>query len=170
MKVDRRAVLAGGGAVAAAGAVGWAATREAPIAGTVGGADMARGHRLRDGKFPAPSREERTGVIIVGGGVAGLAAGWTLAEAGYEDFTLIELEDETGGNARAGQNAVSAYPLGAHYLPVPNREAKALRHMLTTFGMIKGADASGRKRRAGLRSLSALRRHGGAHPLAGQMA
>jgi NAD(P)-binding Rossmann-like domain len=143
MKVDRRAVLAGGGAVAAAGAVGWVSTRDSPIPGTVGGADMARGHRLRDGKFPAPAREERTGVVIVGGGVAGLAAGWTLADAGYDDFTLIELEDETGGNARSGQNAVSAYPLGAHYLPVPNREAKALRTMLTKFGMIAGADAGG---------------------------
>jgi NAD(P)-binding Rossmann-like domain len=143
MKVDRRAVLAGSGAVAAAGAVGWVAARDAPIGGSVGGADMARGHRLRDGKFPAPSREERTGVIIVGGGVAGLAAGWTLAEAGYDDFTLIELEDETGGNARGGHNAVSAFPLGAHYLPVPNREAKALRHMLTEFGMITGTDAAG---------------------------
>lgn len=104
---------------------------------------MARGHRLRDGKFPAPTREEYTGAIIVGGGVAGLAAGWTLAEAGYDDFKLIELEDETGGNARAGKNAVSAFPLGAHYLPVPNREAKALRHMLTKLGMITGSDATG---------------------------
>ena len=143
MKVDRRAVLAGGGAVAAAGAVGWVATRDAPITGSVGGADMARGHRLRDGKFPAPTREERTGILIVGGGVAGLAAGWTLADAGYDDFTLIELEDETGGNARGGHNAVSAFPLGAHYLPVPNREAKALRHLLTKLGMITGSDATG---------------------------
>jgi hypothetical protein len=143
MKVDRRAVLAGGGVVAAAGAVGWVATRDTPVTGGVGGADMARGHRLCDGKFPAPTREERTGVIIVGGGVAGLAAGWTLAEAGLDDFALIELEDETGGNARAGKNAVSAYPLGAHYLPVPNREAKALRHMLAKLGMITGTDADG---------------------------
>ncbi len=142
MKVDRRAVLAGSAAVAA-GAVGWVASRDAPIKGKVGGADMARGHRLRDSKFPPPTREERTGIIIIGGGVAGLAAGWTLAEAGYDDFTLIELEDETGGNARGRRNAVSAYPLGAHYLPVPNREAKALRHMLTKFGMITGADADG---------------------------
>ena len=136
-------MLAGGGVVAAAGAVGWAATRDTPINGNVGGADMARGHRLRDGKLPAPTREENTGVVIVGGGVAGLAAGWTLTEAGYDDFALIELEDETGGNARGGQNAVSAYPLGAHYLPVPNREARALRRMLTKFGMITGADADG---------------------------
>jgi hypothetical protein len=143
MKVDRRAVLASGAAAVAAGAVGWVASQDTPLGGHVGGADMARGHRLRDGKFPSPSREESKGVIIVGGGVAGLAAGWTLAEAGYDDFTLIELEDETGGNARGGQNAVSAYPLGAHYLPVPNREAKALRQMLTKLGMITGADANG---------------------------
>ena len=61
--------------------------------------------------------------IVIGGGVAGLTAGWRLAEAGFEDFTLFEMEDSTGGNARSGRNGVSAYPLGAHYLPVPNREA-----------------------------------------------
>jgi hypothetical protein len=51
------------------------------------------------------------------------------------DFAPLELEDSTGGNARSGHNAISAYPLGAHYLPVPNREAKALRHMLRQFGI-----------------------------------
>ena len=76
--------------------------------------------------------------MIAGGGAAGLAAGWRLAEAGFDRFTLFELEDRTGGNARNGRNAVSAYPLGAHYLPVPNREAKALRRMLGQFGMITG--------------------------------
>jgi hypothetical protein len=35
------------------------------------------------------------------------------------------------------------FPLGAHYLPIPNREARALIHMLTRFGMITGKDASG---------------------------
>jgi hypothetical protein len=104
----------------------------------MGGADLARGHRLRDGGFPEPSREERADIVIAGGGIAGLAAGWTLAEAGFRDFRLLELEDATGGNARSGSNAVSRYPLGAHYLPVANREAKALRHMLTRLGMIVG--------------------------------
>ena len=99
---------------------------------------MARGHRLRDGGFPPPTREEQVDLVIAGGGVAGLAAGWRLMDAGFDRFQLLELEDSVGGNARAGRNAVSAYPLGAHYLPVPNREAGALRKMLRDFGMITG--------------------------------
>lgn len=136
---DRRTVIAGLGVagVAAAGGVAWS-LRGQSIPGTLAGADLARGHRLRDGGFPPPAIEERAGIVIAGGGVAGLSAGWTLAEAGFDDFTLLELEDQTGGNARSGRNAVSAYPLGAHYLPVPNREAKALRAMLAKLGMIVG--------------------------------
>lgn len=140
MKVSRRAVAAGLGAIGAAAAagVGWVATRPRQPAVTIGGADLARGHRLRDGGFPAPSATEEVPVVIAGGGVAGLAAGWTLAEAGFTGFQLLELEDRVGGNARSGRNAVSAFPLGAHYLPVANREARALQHLLRRLGMIVG--------------------------------
>ncbi|SNS25882.1 Flavin containing amine oxidoreductase [Sphingomonas laterariae] len=136
---DRRTVIAGlgVGAVAAAGGTAWH-LRDPAMPGALGGADMARGHALRDGGFPPPSIEEQAGIVIAGGGVAGLSAGWALAEAGFDDFTLLELEDATGGNARAGRNATSAFPLGAHYLPVPNREAKALRALLTRLGMVVG--------------------------------
>lgn len=145
MKVSRRAVFGGLGALGAAAAagIGWLGLRRPPPPVTLAGADLARGHRLRDGGFPAPSVEEETGLVIAGGGVAGLAAGWALTEAGFTDFALLELEDRVGGNARSGRNAVSRFPLGAHYLPVANREARALRHMLTGFGMITGEDASG---------------------------
>ncbi len=139
MRADRRTLL-GAGAVAACAAGGaFALTRAAPLPpGDLDGADMARGHRLRDGEFPPPSRNEEVDLLIAGGGVAGLAAGWRLMDAGFDRFTLVELEDQVGGNSRAGRNAVSAYPLGAHYLPVPNREAGALRKMLREFGMVTG--------------------------------
>ena len=142
MTVSRRGVLAGSAVTAGALAIGGCATIAIP--GTLGGADFARGHRLRAGALPAPTGpEERAGVVIAGGGVAGLAAGWRMAEAGFDDFVLLELEDHTGGNARSDASAVTRFPLGAHYLPIPNREARALRHMLTRFGMITGANASG---------------------------
>ena len=136
----RRTVLAAAAASAApgAGALAWQAGDAAPIPGTLGGADMARGHRLRAGDFPAPTGEHRTRIAIIGGGVAGLSAAWTLAEAGVTDFTLLELEDQAGGNARAGRNAVSAYPLGAHYLPIPNPEAKGVIRLLERLGIITG--------------------------------
>ncbi|WP_315759869.1 FAD-dependent oxidoreductase [Sphingomonas sp. Y38-1Y] len=140
MKADRRALLGlGAGAAALAGGGAALAFREPPLPpGPLAGADLARGHRLRQGKFPAPTREEHVGTAIIGGGISGLSAGWTLAEAGYYDFALLELEDEAGGNARSGANAVSAYPLGAHYLPIPNREATALRRMLQRMGIVTG--------------------------------
>jgi hypothetical protein len=145
MKADRRGMLALGAAAIAAtgGGLAYALGRKPALApGTLGGADMARGHRLRDGNFPAPSVEEETDLVIAGGGVAGLSAGWRLADAGFTRFKLLELEDQVGGNARNGRNAISAYPLGAHYLPVANREAKALQHLLRQLGMITG-DAGG---------------------------
>lgn len=140
MKVSRRAAVGGLGALGAAAVAGagWIATRPDSPDVTIGGADVARGHRLRDGRFPAPSVIEEVGVVIAGGGISGLAAGWTLAEAGFGDFALLELEDRIGGNARSGRNAVSAFPLGAHYLPVANREARALQHLLRRLGMIVG--------------------------------
>jgi hypothetical protein len=144
-RVDRRAVLGlGAAAVAAAGGgLAYALERETPLpAGALGGADLARGHRLRDGGFPAPSAFEDVDLVIAGGGVAGLSAGWRLNDAGFTRFKLLELEDQVGGNARSGRNAVSAYPLGAHYLPVANREARALQHLLRQLGMITG-DADG---------------------------
>jgi hypothetical protein len=141
MKADRRTLLGlGAGAVAVAGGgLAVALEREAPLPpGALGGADLARGHRLRDGGFPAPSRFDEVDLLIAGGGVAGLSAGWRLQDAGFTRFRLLELEDQVGGNARSGRNAISAYPLGAHYLPVPNREAKAVRHLLRQLGVITG--------------------------------
>lgn len=141
MTISRRTAIAGSVAAAAAigaGAVAWQA-REKAIPGTLGGADFTRGHRLRDGAaFPAPTRELETAIAILGGGVAGLSAAWTLAEAGVTDFRLFELEDSTGGNARSSRNAVSAYPLGAHYLPIPNAEAKGIVRLLERLGVVTG--------------------------------
>ena len=141
MAVSRRTLIAGTAvavAAAGAGAVAWQG-RTKPTPGTLSGADFARGHRLRDGAtFPVPKRVVRTGIAVLGGGVAGLSAAWALAEAGMTDFRLIELEDRTGGNARSGRNAVSAYPLGAHYLPIPNAEAKGVVRLLERLGIVTG--------------------------------
>ncbi len=141
MKVEptRRQVI--GAALAGSGGALLPACAGPRLPGELGGADWQRGHLIREGRFPAPTGPiEEIGVLIAGGGIAGLSAGWRLAEAGFTDFILCELEDTPGGNARSGCNAISAYPLGAHYLPVPNVEARALRHMLGQFGMIVGEE------------------------------
>ncbi|KUR75914.1 NAD(P)-binding protein [Novosphingobium sp. FSW06-99] len=142
-ELTRRQWIAGSAGLGGALALGGCAT--APVwPGTLDGADFTRGHALRDRRFPAPAGpEQRARLVIAGGGVAGLAAGWRLRDAGFDDFVLLELEDRSGGNARSGRNAISAYPLGAHYLPIPNREAGALRRMLGQFGMIVGTGADG---------------------------
>ncbi len=109
------------------------------------GPNYALGHRLRDGlSFPEPTSHERIPVVIVGGGIAGLSAGWKLHKSGFTDFALLEMEAEPGGNARAGRNAVSAYPWGAHYLPIPTLESRAVRELLADFNLI-GGDIYGAK-------------------------
>ncbi|MDP2199268.1 MAG: NAD(P)-binding protein, partial [Sulfurimicrobium sp.] len=102
------------------------------------GPSMERGHRLRGRDFPAPSEFRKTGVAIVGGGIAGLSAAWKLNKSGFGDFQLFELEDAVGGNARSGKNAVSAYPWGAHYLPLPGVEARETRELLADLGVLQG--------------------------------
>ncbi len=76
-------------------------------------------------------------MVIVGGGIAGLSAAWKLAKSGFRDFALLELESEVGGNARWGQNHVSAYPWGAHYLPVPNAQSTAVCELLEEMGLVQ---------------------------------
>ncbi|MGY4396264.1 hypothetical protein ACVWZA_001437 [Sphingomonas sp. UYAg733] len=141
VSVSRRTLIAGsvaGAAAIGAGAIAWPG-HDTAMPGTLSGADLVRGHRLRDGAaFPAPTSETSTGIAILGGGVAGLSAAWTLAEAGVTNFRLYELEDHTGGNARGGKNAVSAYPLGAHYLPIPNEETKGVVRLLERLGVVTG--------------------------------
>lgn len=98
------------------------------------GQDAARGHRLLSGDFPRPTSERRVPILIVGGGVAGLSAAWRLHKAGVTDFELLEMDDATFGTSRAGRNAISAYPWGAHYVPCPLPHAKAMSELLVEMG------------------------------------
>jgi phytoene dehydrogenase-like protein len=102
----------------------------------------ALGHRLRDGGFPAPVETRKTGVLIVGGGISGLSAAWRLAKAGVDDFLVLDMESEVGGNSRAGQSPLVAYPWGAHYLPLPTREATLVRELLAELGALYGDPAA----------------------------
>ena len=92
----------------AAAATALAGCHEAPrtLQGGFAGYRPGGGHALRDrlqsGKLPAPGVVRRAQVIIAGGGVAGLAAARSLRLAGIDDFVLLELEDQPGGNSRGG--------------------------------------------------------------------
>jgi glycine/D-amino acid oxidase-like deaminating enzyme len=75
--------------------------------------------------------------VIVGAGVAGLSAAWELDRRGMHDFVVLELEQEVGGNARSGQNDVSAYPWAAHYVPVPDARSTLVRELFTELGVLR---------------------------------
>jgi monoamine oxidase len=85
--------------------------------------------------------QRRTGVLIVGAGIAGLACARALAQRGIDDLQLLELEDVAGGNSRGHQMAGMGCPLGAHYLPVPGPQAPevlALLHELKLARTVAG--------------------------------
>lgn len=139
--MDRRTFLAVSAALAASGCHRKAASLSLPP-GTLTATGHELGHRLRDGGLPEPGETIRKKVVIVGAGMSGLSAAWRFQRAGFNDFELLELESSAGGNARWGKNAVSAYPLGAHYIPLPTPEARAAKHMLADIGVLIGdADA-----------------------------
>jgi phytoene dehydrogenase-like protein len=82
-------------------------------------------------------------VAVLGGGVSGLSAAWALDRAGLGDFVILELEDTPGGTARSGADAVTPYPWGAHYVPVPSPENRPLVALLEEVGAVAGRDAHG---------------------------
>ncbi|WP_413992170.1 FAD-dependent oxidoreductase [Labrys okinawensis] len=147
-RITRKQFLALGAAgLAGAGLLGIekfaspASTSAPAVPGQLVGASSAIGHRLRSGGFPAPEETRSAGLVIVGGGVAGLGAGYRLAKAGFDDFLLLDLEAAPGGNAASGRNTVSDYPWGAHYVPLLTQEARAVRSLFEDFGIITGYGA-----------------------------
>lgn len=141
----RREILAAFLGVPAAMAACRSGAQPPMPAGEIVGASDVLGHRLRDGlrvEVPADAWESKS-VVIVGGGAAGLTAGWQLLKAGFEDFALVELEPAPGGTSRSGSSQLVSYPWGAHYLPTPTKENRALVELLDEMGMLEGVDKAG---------------------------
>ena len=92
----------------------------------------ARGQRADDGM------NESAAVVVVGGGVAGLVAAWSLRRSGV-NVVLLEMEDDVGGNARSGADGPGGarYPWGAHYVPIPSRRARVVRSFFEDLGLLK---------------------------------
>ena len=136
-----RPALLGSGALALAGCT---RTHEAselrtPPAQWVG-ADHERGHRLRESKsgiVPAPAAQRKAQVLVVGAGIAGLSAARALNRAGVADVYLLELEDQPGGNSRGHVMSGMDRPLGAHCLPLPGPQARAVSEWLHEIGLLR---------------------------------
>lgn len=135
MKFNRRAFLAALAGGAFSGALRCTPQRRA-IPGGIVGAAAALGHRLRTGGFPPPKKRLVKSVVVIGGGVAGLACARRLRQHGLQDLCILELAERPGGNAVWGENEVSAYPWGAHYLPAPNAEQPLLLEFLAEIGVV----------------------------------
>lgn len=132
----------------AAGSVGWIAGcgNARPIAGGFIGPSVDVGHRLRDGVPIVPSENdwEEFDAVVVGGGVAGLAAARRLVQGGIDRVVVLELESQSGGTSVGGESDVTRYPWGAHYLPVPLPENQPLIALLNELGVLERIDDNGR--------------------------
>jgi len=115
--------------------------REIPC--QLAGPNLELGHALREGVLPLPDTYKSVPVLIVGGGIAGLSAAWRLEGAGFRDYLLLEMEDQVGGTSRSGANAISPFPWGAHYVPAPTKDVRALVRLLDEAGVLEGYDAKG---------------------------
>ncbi len=129
-------------------ALGWMASQIAPprggLQGTIVGASHRVGHLLRDGApTTASTSTETTDVLVVGGGVSGLAAAWRLGAESL-DVSVVDLEPFVGGTSTWGEEGVVSHPWGAHYLPAPNPEARAALRLLSDMGVLTHHDAAGR--------------------------
>jgi hypothetical protein len=116
-----------------------------PPAGEILSPNFSIGHRIRDGFRPRPARDrwQETDVLVIGGGISGLAAAWRLKREGLERFLVLELESVPGGTSRSGNSSLTAYPWGAHYVPVPMAENRSLIAILQEMGVIERLDADG---------------------------
>ncbi len=113
------------------------------VVGDMLGASHQRGHNLFKMLFAKPQQREKIGTVIIGGGVSGLSAARHLIQNNYDDFKLLDLEDQAGGNARYGENKTGRFPLGAHYLPIPSLRMKELISLLDEVGLITHFDEKG---------------------------
>ncbi len=135
------ALAAGGVAGGTAALVGCTRGVEAPLwQGGWVGAPAERGHRLRGERgsdLATPAVSQRASVLVLGAGIAGLSAARALIAAGVDDIRVIEIEDQAGGNSRGHAIAGIACPLGAHYLPLPGREAHEVQQLLHELGLAR---------------------------------
>ena len=144
-RLSRREMLAGLLGTSAgllAGCEGHAASL--PPAGEIlGPPNYAVGHRIRDGFRPRPANDrwQETDVVVIGGGMSGLAAAWTLKRSGLRRFVILELEVTAGGTSRSGRRRSRRIPGDA--LCPRAAAGEPLADLLSAMGVIERVDAAG---------------------------
>lgn len=119
--------------------VGLAPKSERRIEGAILDGLVPLGHQIRDRQAHAnPGETRRIPLVIVGAGIAGLSAAWRLDKRGMKDFVVLEMLSRAGGNSRWGENEVSAYPIAAHYLPVPDSRSALVHELGKDLGLYQG--------------------------------
>ena len=104
--------------------------------GEIRGGAVTFGHRLRDASVErAGGSVVEVDVAIVGAGPSGLCAAWRLERLGQPNFVVLDLEAQAGGTSSYGGDGVVPYPWGAHYLPLPGPENRALWSLLDEIGL-----------------------------------
>src|SRR6478609_5485926 len=110
----------------------------------IAGQSHSSGHLLRDQSIQQQMPVELTKkVVIVGAGIAGLTAARSLTKAGIDDLLILEHESNSGGNSSSRSNRLGSYPLGAHYLPIPDISYAPLKEFLEANKIIQGYNAQG---------------------------
>jgi len=134
LRINRRRFLSAGSAAL----IGLSLKSGERISGSFVNESFAAGHLLRDRQpFPAPKKTVKVPVVIIGGGISGLSAAWRFHKRGFQDYLILEMNDKAGGNARWGENEVTAYPWAAHYVPVPGSGSTYVRELFMDLGILK---------------------------------
>jgi protoporphyrinogen oxidase len=108
----------------------------------VDGEDNRICHQVRDkgsNSFPRPSPSARHDVVIVGGGVSGLAAAYRLQ---HHDFLLLEKEPHWGGNAYEMEYEGNVYATGSAFLTKDEYAYQFAKEIGLTPLPVNSSDAS----------------------------
>jgi glycine/D-amino acid oxidase-like deaminating enzyme len=149
--ISRRHWLRGSLAAALAGSMpACERTGSQRFAGRMLGMPPSPGHRLlgahgagTGATAPAPGLQRSARVVVVGAGIAGLAAAYALGQHGVRDVLLIDALDQPGGNSSFGRNEVSAYPWGAHYVPLVRADCAPVLELFADLKIIVDKDVRG---------------------------